>query len=262
MVNTELLNHTHMPLVRAMAKSLPPHLAHKSALALVLAPVDTSYAAVQAIRQVHDKAYDRWPPHINLLYPFLAQPSRDLDVILARVQGAVDELPPIAPSRFDTLGHFVHSKKSSTVFLAPRGDVGQAIERLQAALQAAFPECNHDTRPFVPHLTLGQAAGGKQAAEALVARMDNVLREHMPSKTTKDEGDDVDEALFNAMANAAITTTTQEDPFRKATADPTTPWSYEWTVARVVVLERQGFADPFHIVGEVPLSTVPNPKSS
>lgn len=38
--------------------------------AIIVAPPENLWGPIQAIRQEHDKAYERWMPHINLIYPF------------------------------------------------------------------------------------------------------------------------------------------------------------------------------------------------
>ena len=40
--------------------------------AVVLIPGEEHWGAIQAIRRDHDKSYQRWMPHINLLYPFIS----------------------------------------------------------------------------------------------------------------------------------------------------------------------------------------------
>lgn len=39
--------------------------------ALVVMPPPEAWIAIQRVRMVHDKSYYRWPPHLNVLYPFL-----------------------------------------------------------------------------------------------------------------------------------------------------------------------------------------------
>jgi hypothetical protein len=48
--------------------------------------------AVQRIRCFKDKSFVRWPPHINLLYPFLEDPAFD-EAATAATQ-ALAQLPP------------------------------------------------------------------------------------------------------------------------------------------------------------------------
>lgn len=39
--------------------------------ALVVMPPPEAWTAIQRVRKVYDKSYYRWPPHLNVLYPFL-----------------------------------------------------------------------------------------------------------------------------------------------------------------------------------------------
>src|SRR5690242_7022604 len=110
-----------------MAQQLPAHLTHKAALALL--PPSSITAPIEAVRRVHDKHFARWPPHINLLYPFLASPSEAsphgdasppqlrADIRL-RIQKAVKTIEPFAVSlSADPPGVFSHGKTSKTVWL-------------------------------------------------------------------------------------------------------------------------------------------------
>ncbi|OQR88720.1 hypothetical protein ACHHYP_06672 [Achlya hypogyna] len=185
----------------------PSHLSHKSTLAIMLRE-SALHGAVQTARQAHDRSFERWPPHINLLYPFLAAPSTQLETIVPRLAAAVARSPVIR-GQFSNLGHFQHSPKRATVFLAPDPSTRTEIQALQACLQAAFPEVNHDTRPFEPHLTLGQAGGGAAGTATLRRKLET--------------------AVLPAAAEG-------------------------WTIASVVVLERNGQDDPFRVVHECALA--------
>jgi hypothetical protein len=101
------------------------------------------------------------------------------------------------------------------VYLTSRDDLEHQIgidiiKTLQNALQLEFAECDADTRPFVPHLSIGQA------------------------KRTKDvvalKGD-----IQTVMASYC----------------QTDDWSLDWLVDAVVVLEREGYSEPFEVVSAV-----------
>lgn len=85
------------------------------------------------------------------------------------------------------------------------------VKELQASLQSEFSECDADDRPFVPHLSLGQVKKARGLAE-----------------------------LHNDL-DAAMKAFLLED----------IDWSIEWPVGSVVVIERNGYSDPFRVVGEV-----------
>ena len=128
----------------------------KSALAIV--PPPEIWDGFQRIRSVHDKAYKRWPPHINLMYPFLTD-TGIVDVIPALMK----ELSQVAPFKvtFDSagFGHFTH-KKSATIWVCP--SPAQKIISVEDRLLRAVPQCNDlaefSDAGFAPHLTLGQAS--------------------------------------------------------------------------------------------------------
>lgn len=206
-----------------MATALAPHLSHKSAL--VLLPPAAITAPIQAVRRIHDKHFARWPPHINLVYPFLASPSdgqlatngesslaRHLKGdIRSRIQRAVKEIQPFHMTlSAENPQLFVHGKKSKTMWLAPSSDT---VKQLQAALQMEFAECDADRRPFVPHLSLGQVR-----TDAEEERM----RIH------------VDEATM--------------DHFSKLIVD-----ELNWIVDTVYVIEREGYKTPFKIIDAINL---------
>jgi 2'-5' RNA ligase len=204
-----------------MARQLPAHLSHKSALALL--PPSTITAPVETVRRVHDKHFARWPPHINLLYPFLASPSEVSEhgeqnqppqlkeSIRTRVQQAIKSIEPFQISlNADPPGTFSHSKRSKTVWLGPSS---QSVQRLQAALQAEFTECNADQRPFTPHLSVGQANSDDGAR-----KLGDEIRNSITGFTGNSEG---------------------------------APIALDWYVDKVFVIERKGYHGRFNIIGSI-----------
>jgi 2'-5' RNA ligase len=109
---------------------------------------------IQAIRQLHDRQVGRWPPHINLLYPFRSR--AEFPSAAPRLSAAC---VAVAPFR-TTLGEFRsfrHGSGRCTLWLSP--DPPGSLRDLQAALQAVFPDCDELTRfsgGFTPHLSVGQ----------------------------------------------------------------------------------------------------------
>jgi poly(A) polymerase len=150
----------------APAGSLDHAPVHTSALALLLPPeVD---APVQAIRRVHDRRFERWPAHINLLYGFVHE--RHFAEAAARVRAALAQIAPFEVA-LASFGCFEH-RSSATVWLRP--EAGGALEALQSALRAAFPACGEQDEVgggYHPHLTVGRASG-REAAQALITRLE------------------------------------------------------------------------------------------
>lgn len=45
--------------------------------ALIISPPQDKWDNIQEIRKVHDKAYQRWMPHINIAFPFVKPENFD-----------------------------------------------------------------------------------------------------------------------------------------------------------------------------------------
>ena len=123
---------------------------HTTALCAIPTFSPALAAFVDEFRREHDKAYKRWPPHINLMYPFVTRSS--ITQAAATLAPALKQ-PPFA-LRFLRCGFFEHSKKSMTLYLEPVDCTD--LEVLHAAAMACFPDLPPPARAFVPHLTLGQ----------------------------------------------------------------------------------------------------------
>jgi len=243
--------------------SLPSHLSYKSSLVLI--PTTAIQEPIQSIRRKHDIQFHRWPPHINLIYPFLSSPSSNAlgtddetalqtsnlaeFPVLSRIRKATRDIPPFTLRlSANPPGTFLHSKHSATVWLRPvdknnvtttptpsnrdtdtpdhkanPAGASAALLLLQTALQTEFSECNADTRPFNPHLSIGQASGAK-AAESLAEEVRSTVEDFLARESKG-----------------------SKDAIRPGDAD------LIWHVDRVFVIERTGYHDPFRIVGDVGL---------
>lgn len=191
----------------------------------MLLPPSSIATPIEAVRRVHDKHFARWPPHINLIYPFLASPSetneqgdattpRLKQEISTRIQTVARSVDPFSVAlHADPPGTFTHSQRSKTVWLGPST---QSIHRLQVALQAEFSECDADQRLFTPHLSVGQASSESKAqllGEEIKQSVRDFLTKHEENK----------------------------------------PIALEWYVDKIFVIERKGFKDRFKVVGSIEL---------
>jgi len=146
------------------ATSLHPPV-HTSALVLV--PPRELWAPIQAIRTVHDRGFERWMPHLTLVYGFVSEEHfEEAERVLAAV---LAEVPPFK-LRLEGVGRFQH-RGSVTVWMGARSVPEDAIVRLQAAVQDAFPHCDeqrhHSADGFVPHVTLARFGDPQQAARKI-----------------------------------------------------------------------------------------------
>lgn len=136
---------------------------HRSAVVAI--PPREVWEPVQALRRRHDPQMARWMPHVTLLYPF--RPERLFAAAQPRLAAACARIAP-----FDvTLREprcFAHRGERFTLWLAP--EPADPWDRLQAALQAAFPDCDDVARfaaGFTPHLSVGRVRGRGALARVL-----------------------------------------------------------------------------------------------
>jgi 2'-5' RNA ligase len=128
--------------------------------AVVLIPPAELWEPIQNIRRVHDRHFQRWMPHITLLYPFrVREEFAELAEQFSAVCGEVE------PFRVDLVEVrcFQHRTGSYTLWLAPKPQ--EVLVRLQALLGKIVPDCNDVTRHrdgFTPHLSIGQVRGERQ----------------------------------------------------------------------------------------------------
>jgi 2'-5' RNA ligase len=138
--------------------------------AVVAIPPLEVWDPIQAIRRQHDRNVHRWMPHITLLYPFM--PRKHCGEALPRLL-EVGRQSAALQVTLATFQAFTHAFGKATIWLAP--EPRHAFVALQAALQAAFPAYNDQSRfptGFTPHLSVGQASsprGRQQLLETLQA---------------------------------------------------------------------------------------------
>jgi poly(A) polymerase len=160
----------HFGLVAQLAPVEPTVVSHRSAL--VLLPPASAWGPLQRLRARFDPRFERWPPHLTLLFGFV-EPER-LEDQLPRLQRL---LQPLAERtvRLDEVLTFEH-EDTTTVALGPDAAARRWLTELQAQLVEAWPWCTEQNRgangAFMPHLTLGRVRrdevdGLRHAAKAL-----------------------------------------------------------------------------------------------
>ncbi|ORX92941.1 LigT-like protein [Basidiobolus meristosporus CBS 931.73] len=154
-------------------------LTFKSAVCII--PPKAIWDQIQEIRQAHDKHVKRWPPHINLLYPFLPYENFS-ETALPTLTRALSTIRPFS-IRLGRFSWFQHSRNSFTVWLKPADSPEESLANLERKLAASFPELGEQMRTgkgqFVPHLSVGQFKT-KEQVESLVAEMDERFSESHP----------------------------------------------------------------------------------
>ncbi|RAQ60017.1 poly(A) polymerase pla1 [Aspergillus flavus] len=123
--------------------------------ALCVVPPSHLTGDIDRLRALYDKAHGRWPPHANLIYPFVApealpQASKLLQSVLSNRR----EVDPIR-LRLDKSDFFAH-KRSNTVYLTDSGSDGlKALAQLQHDITDAFGGQSRSSGRL--HLTVGQS---------------------------------------------------------------------------------------------------------
>ncbi|UCE60024.1 MAG: 2'-5' RNA ligase family protein [Phycisphaerales bacterium] len=128
---------------------------HKTAVVLI--PPEELFEPIQVLRREHDRHFERWMPHITLVYPF--RPRDEFDMVRPALRDACKSIAPFE-LRLARFRNFRHGKGSFTLWLAP--EPTDAVVRLQATLESVLPDCNDASRHaagFTPHLSVGQIRG-------------------------------------------------------------------------------------------------------
>lgn len=124
--------------------------------ALCVVPPEFIWEPIQIIRKVHDKSFNRWMPHINILFPFIDDSNFD------KVIPKLEEILSVIPSfdiTFDKFDYFDRKGKEQTVWLNPNvvlnNDGSNSLQMVYNEMAELFPHlATRDV--FIPHLSCGQ----------------------------------------------------------------------------------------------------------
>lgn len=157
--------------------------------AIAILPPAFLHPQINSLRSLYDKSYKKWPPHINVLYPFVA--PENLVPAVQRIRdlvrlGNADEKEKEKVLGFwlnlDQPGHFRH-RQNATVFLSPgphdatverpETESGRALRRLEGLLSKQFTKgkgAGVGDGVFRPHLTVGQTSLDPVVMGSLVSK--------------------------------------------------------------------------------------------
>ncbi|KAK3905699.1 2'-5' RNA ligase superfamily-domain-containing protein [Staphylotrichum tortipilum] len=150
-----------------------PLTSHETALALL--PPPSARPRLDRLRALYDAACPKWPPHINLLYPFV-RPEQLTDAV-ERISAALrsegeSEGVQVA---LDKVGVFERAKRENTIFLSCSDDEG--VARLRGRVLRALGGEEGKGRKFQMHLTMGQSEDAAAAPHKfLVEKVGRVPR--------------------------------------------------------------------------------------
>lgn len=150
-----------------MAKSavgaLPEIKSYKSALVVIPPAALPELALIEEIRRLHDKRFERWMPHITMVFPFFSsdyrekQADQQLQATLERILADHQRIQ----CSLDRFAWFKHGMNNYTLYLAPDAVSTVLLKQLVDQLASEIPEYDDVRRHgvFTPHLSLGQFRG-------------------------------------------------------------------------------------------------------
>ncbi|KAF1949803.1 hypothetical protein CC80DRAFT_555032 [Byssothecium circinans] len=128
--------------------------------ALCIIPPQSDCRELDSLRALYDKAYGKWPPHINIVYPFVA--PENLHRAKSQIEKALEASTiPKQPLTLDQSGYFMH-RTNSTVFLNG-GDFESSsiLLDLRATILRALGQ---DATSSNFHMTIGQSENETEAS--------------------------------------------------------------------------------------------------
>ena len=144
-------------------------LRYDTTTALTFLTPDALSGKINEIRNQHDSAAKRWPPHMNAVFPFVEAEHFDKIVEKLTAIFAAKKIKPF-PIRLSKYECFKR-KKDVTFHLKPEDQVG--LEVVYNIVKAAFPNLPIKRPDFTAHLTLGQC--GKNDYEGLIEMVKSKL---------------------------------------------------------------------------------------
>lgn len=129
---------------------------HSTALCII--PPKEQWDSIQAIRQKYDSAYERWMPHINVIYPFVE--DTEFSKVIPKLEKSVGDIPPFVV--YLNSFHYFYQPEEKTVHLVPDdGNNGSLFSQLYTKLKGCFKSNDEKNQrrgrtDFSPHLTVAQ----------------------------------------------------------------------------------------------------------
>lgn len=125
--------------------------------ACCILPPEELWPQIQQIRKQYDKSYEKWPPHINLLWPFVSKDQ------FYQASQALQAKMNNMPSFSIILDTFTYFEDSKYLFLVPSSS--KELQALHKVIVESFPDLAQEQTlregAYYPHMTVGQIADKK-----------------------------------------------------------------------------------------------------
>jgi len=138
--------------------------------ALCVLPPAEQCDHIDSLRELYDKAYGRWPAHVNIVYPFVApdQLSQAQQQIQAQFQRNLGSYTS-QHVRLESAGLFRQRNNSTAILQESRDSSEGTLTDLRSLALAAL---GHAPKPHNFHLTVGQTEDNSMASlEFLIAKV-------------------------------------------------------------------------------------------
>lgn len=148
-----------------------PLSSHETALSII--PPQPQCVEINRLRILHDKAWGRWPPHINLIYPFVYPES--LPEAKAKIEAKLESVNlPSNQVVLNRVGTFSH-RTNHTIFLAEAGDQFDNASPLHIIRSVTLEALGHSASSCNFHLTVGQSVDKSESAKEFLIREADLL---------------------------------------------------------------------------------------
>ncbi|KAF2730474.1 hypothetical protein EJ04DRAFT_500507 [Polyplosphaeria fusca] len=122
--------------------------------ALCIIPPQYQCRSIDDLRSLYDKGYGQWPPHINLIYPFVApeilpRAKEQIERALKNTQVAQDGISV----QLNQASYFSH-KTNNTIFLCEDDTTSSPLKALHSVVLQALGQ---PSTPCNFHMTIGQS---------------------------------------------------------------------------------------------------------
>lgn len=119
--------------------------------ALTLVIPSELHSGINKIRSKYDRAYPRWMPHMNFIFPFV--PREQFNDVKERLEVAMSHFPKF-DVQLNQLNKFNQKKGNVTFHLAPSNQ--QKLDELFNLIKTTLSEISIKHPEFKAHMTLGQ----------------------------------------------------------------------------------------------------------
>ncbi|KAH8889755.1 hypothetical protein GQ53DRAFT_191197 [Thozetella sp. PMI_491] len=142
--------------------------------ALCIIPPREAWPTVDRLRELYDKAYEKWPPHVNLVYPFI-RPEL-LRQAAASIESVVSRTGPEETGKFrvslDSADVFSH-KHSNTIYVHDSNR--ERCSRLSSLRTEILEDLGHKEGDYQMHMTIGQSEDASSSSHKFLLNKVSLL---------------------------------------------------------------------------------------